>query len=133
MKPTETISAAEYQRLYGGKAQPHKPKQKNGNGDKAKWEMDVMLKLIGLKYESEFVFHPTRKWRADWAIPSLNVLIEYEGIFSEKSGHTTINGFIKDCEKYREAAKLGWKVLRYTQKDYTKMSEDINQIIKSKV
>lgn len=135
MNSTETISAAEYQRLYGkGGAKPHVPtKQKNGNGDKAKWEMEVMLKLIGLPFEKEYVFHPTRKWRADWAIPELKVLVEYEGLFSEKSGHTTINGFIKDCEKYREAAKLGWKVLRYTQKCYTKLSEDINEIKKQKV
>ena len=58
---------------------------------------------------------------------------KYYQLISEKSGHTTINGFVKDCEKYREAAKLGWRVLRYTQKCYTKLSQDINEIKKQKV
>lgn len=129
---TETMTAAEYQQLFGkgNKANPHVPTKKKGNGDKAKWEMEVMLRLAGLEYQTEFMFHPERKWRADFAVPNLKCLIEYEGLFSEKSRHTTINGFIGDCEKYRSAAILGWKVLRYTNKDYTKMSEDINEILK---
>lgn len=135
MNRTETITSAEFQRLYGkgNKAQPHNPTKKKGNGDKAKWEMEVMLRLAGLDYKTEHVFHPTRKWRFDFSVESLMLAIEYEGIFSEKSRHTTITGFIEDCLKYREAAKLGWKVLRYTNKDYTKMSEDINEILKQNV
>lgn len=135
MSRTETMTSAEYQQLFGkgNKAQPHTPTKKKGNGDKAKWEMEVMLRLAGLDYKTEHVFHPTRKWRFDFSVESLMLAIEYEGIFSDKSRHTTITGFIEDCLKYREAAKLGWKVLRYTNKDYTKMSEDINEILKQKI
>lgn len=95
--------------------------------------MEMMLKLSGLEYKKEHVFHPVRKWRFDFSVESLKIAIEYEGIFSQKSRHTTITGFIADCLKYREAAKLGWKVLRYTNADYHQMSEDINQILKEKV
>ena len=31
-----------------------------------------------------------------------------------KSGHLVVSGFRKDCEKYNEAAMLGWTVLRFT-------------------
>jgi hypothetical protein len=120
-------------RAYFAKRKPYQPKKAGkGSGDKAKAEMRLMLQLIGLPFRKEFVFHPERKWRFDYCIESLKVAIEYEGIFSNKSRHTTISGFVGDCEKYREAAKLGWQVLRYTNKDYTRMSEDINDIIKSK-
>lgn len=32
------------------------------------------------QYTSELIFHPTRKFRFDWAIPDLKVAIEFEGI-----------------------------------------------------
>ena len=74
----------------------------------------LWLKSKGIAYELEHKFHPTRKWRADIAIPTLKALIEYEGISSAKSRHTSITGFTNDCEKYNQAQILGWKVLRYT-------------------
>lgn len=58
----------------------------------------------------EFQFHPERKWRFDFAFPERKLAIEIEGI----GRHQTISGFTKDAEKYNAAAKLGWKVMRYT-------------------
>ena len=81
-------------------------------------------------YVEELEFHPSRKWRFDWAIPSLKIAIEYEGIFSKKSGHTTISGYTKDCEKYNAAQILGWKVLRYTAKNYQGLGNDLKKLIK---
>ncbi len=81
-------------------------------------------------YTEEFKFHPTRKWRFDWAIPEMKCAIEYEGLMSKKSRHTTIKGFSGDCEKYNEAVKLGWKVLRYTALNYNNLQEDLENIIK---
>ena len=42
------------------------------------------------------------------------VAVEYEGLplQTDKSRHTTIKGFAGDCEKYSEAAILGWCVIR---------------------
>lgn len=59
-----------------------------------------------------------RKWRFDFAFKEIMIAIEYEGINSAKSGHTTLVGYTKDTEKYNEAAKLGWDVLRFTAVNY---------------
>jgi len=103
--------------------------RKTGNGDAAKSEMEMMLKLAGLNYAREYIFHDTRKWRFDFCLLDEMIAIEYEGVVSEKSRHTTIGGFMEDCLKYREAVKCGFKVLRYTAKDYKNMSHDLNVIL----
>lgn len=74
----------------------------------------IMFTIPNIK--KEHVFHPTRKWRFDFALPDKKIAFEYEGIFSGKSRHTTISGFSEDCEKYNEAALLDWKVFRFTAK-----------------
>ncbi len=81
----------------------------------------------GLELVLEHKFHPTRKYRADWAIPALKLLLEYEGLFSEKSRHTTKAGYSADTEKYTEAAKLGWTVFRYTAMNYKNLMSDLNE------
>ena len=92
--------------------------KKNGDGSKAKSEIEMVLKHGGYDYVKELKFHPSRKWRFDFAIESLRIAIEYEGIMSEKSRHTTISGMSRDCEKYNTAQLLGWKVLRFTALNY---------------
>jgi len=74
----------------------------------------VHFKALKLEPETEYKFHPTRKWRFDYAFKNKMVAVEYEGIYSAKSRHTSLSGFTKDCEKYSEAAILGWKVIRVT-------------------
>jgi len=64
--------------------------------------------------ESEYKFHPTRKWRFDFAWPTLKIAVELEGAVWIQGRHTRGSGFIKDMEKYNAAVILGWKVLRYT-------------------
>lgn len=119
------MTSAEYRAHIAKKSTP---KKKKGNGSKAKGEMEIMLKLAGYEYVKEFKFHPTRKWRFDWAIPSLKIAVEYEGIMSEKSRHTTITGMSGDCEKYNAAQSLGWKVLRFTALNYEDLITTIKQI-----
>lgn len=81
-------------------------------------------------FEKELQFDQLRKFRFDWAIPSLMIAIEYEGVFSKKSRHTTVSGFTTDCEKYNLAQVLGWKVLRYTAKNYINLERDLKNLIK---
>lgn len=89
----------------------------------------LWLKSKGIAYELEYKFHPKRKWRADIAIPSLKVLVEFEGIVSTKSRHTTITGFTNDCEKYNQAQIVGWNVLRYTVLNKSQFFTDIESLI----
>lgn len=89
------------------------------------WAIDKSENL-----EQEYLFAPGRKYRADWALPDRKILIEYEGIFSEKSRHTSLVGYSNDSDKYRLAATLGFMVLRYTALNYEKIIKDLNEILK---
>lgn len=62
----------------------------------------------------EFVFHPTRGWRFDFAFPGDKVALEVEGLTHKFGRHQRFQGYTEDCKKYSEAALLGWKVLRVT-------------------
>jgi len=78
----------------------------------------------------EFKFCKTRKYKADYAFPDKMILIEYEGLMSSKSRHTTITGYSKDCEKYNLAATLGYRVLRYTALNFRTVWDDLDKIMK---
>ncbi len=91
--------------------------------------IEHFLKSAGLEYEKEFKFSADRKFKFDYAIPSLMTSIEYEGLMSAKSRHTTTTGYSKDCEKYNLAQIEGWKVLRYTALNYTQVEKDLQKII----
>lgn len=71
---------------------------------------------LGKKVKREFLFHPSRKWRADFAFPESMLLIEVEGGTRKAGGgrHQRAEGFEGDCEKYNAAQLLGYKVLRFT-------------------
>lgn len=70
---------------------------------------------------AEHKFHPTRKWRFDYACKSARCAIELDGgAFMVHGGrHGRGMGMVKDCEKYRAAADLGWRVWRFTTKCLT--------------
>lgn len=93
-------------------------------------EMKLILQLLKIDFVAEYKFHETRKWRFDIAIPSMKVAIEYEGIMSRKSRHTTVTGYTKDCEKYNAATIAGWRVLRYNALNYKSVGEDMMSLIK---
>ena len=73
------------------------------------------VRLAGLpEPEREYRFHPTRRWKFDFCWPSKMVAVELEGGTWTGGRHTRPIGFEQDCEKYNEAAIMGWKVLRFT-------------------
>ena len=80
--------------------------KKLSEGEEAFW---LHCKAEGILPHREYVFHPTRKWRFDFAFPPF-IAVEIEGF----GRHQRMGGFSKDMEKYNAAAKLGWRVLRYT-------------------
>lgn len=66
----------------------------------------------GPALESELVFFPGRRWRADFAHLPSRTLIEIEGGIWVRGRHNRAEGFLADIEKYLEAALAGWTVLR---------------------
>ncbi len=61
----------------------------------------------------EFRFHPVRRWKSDWAIPSAKILIEVEGAIFVSGRHSRGAGMIADMCKYNTAATMGYFVLRF--------------------
>ena len=63
-------------------------------------------------YQTEYRFHPTRKWRFDYAWPTERVAVEIDG------GQWVANGGRhnrdSDREKLNYAAAQGWRVLRFS-------------------
>ena len=64
--------------------------------------------------EREHRFHPKRKWLFDFAWPEEKLALEVEGGVWTNGRHSRGSGFTADCEKYNEAALLGWTVIRVT-------------------
>lgn len=61
---------------------------------------------------AEHRFHPTRKWRLDYALVKEKVALEVEGGAYIGGRHTRGAGFVKDLEKYNELARMGWRLAR---------------------
>lgn len=80
--------------------------------------MSVFLALLKMEQVpapvAEHRFAPPRRWRFDYAWPEHRVALEVEGGVWTGGRHTRGAGFLKDMEKYNEAARLGWRVLRCT-------------------
>lgn len=73
------------------------------------------IELIGLpEPEREYRFHPTRRWRFDFAWPDSMLAAEVEGGVWSRGRHTRGKGFVADCIKYNQAVMMGWAIVRFT-------------------
>jgi hypothetical protein len=74
----------------------------------------------GPKLQSEYRFHPTRKWRFDFAYPIYphgGFAIELQGgVWRRGGGAHRGSGFERDCEKLLEANLAGWTVFQLNEK-----------------
>jgi very-short-patch-repair endonuclease len=64
--------------------------------------------LPGWDLTPQYPFDPTRKWTLDFAWPSQKLAVEVEG-----ARHRTFKGQRDDSEKFNEAVRQGWRVLRF--------------------
>lgn len=87
-------------RLSRGRELPKKAKSEAEEAFARAWR--------GEPFVREYQFHGERGWRLDFAWPERLVALEVEGW----GRHQQREGYRKDCEKYSEAAILGWRVLR---------------------
>lgn len=69
---------------------------------------------LGAELVREYLFHPTRKWRFDYALPALRIAVECDGGVWTGGRHVSPQGYVKDMEKFNAAAELGWVVLKFT-------------------
>ena len=71
-----------------------------------------VLPLLDAQPEQQYRFHPTRRWRFDYAFPSVKLAVEVDGgQWSPRGGRHNTDG---DREKLNAAAVLGWRILRYS-------------------
>ena len=123
LKPAEAAKLGVVTKKRSAKQQPLPP-------SKDAWTpFERMLADYGLKrgwfiFFKEYVFHPNREWRFDYAFPLSDkpgfrpLAIEIDGGTWRKGGGAHRGkGFLRDLEKGREAVILGWRVLRFTPQE----------------
>lgn len=69
--------------------------------------------------EREVVFHPVRKFRADYCWPEQRVIVECDGAIWKKGGHSSGTGILRDMAKGNAAQLVGYRFLRYTPQQLT--------------
>jgi very-short-patch-repair endonuclease len=72
------------------------------------------LRAHEIDFVREYEFAPGRKFRADFHIQSLSLLVEIEGGIWNDGAHTRGKHFESDAAKYNLATKMGFKLLRYS-------------------
>ena len=73
------------------------------------------IKAMGIPSPTrEYRFHPVRRFRFDFAWPSLKVAVEIDGGTWTGGRHTRGKGYESDCVKFNIASCEGWSVLRGT-------------------
>ena len=78
----------------------------------ARFEIEV-LPLLNIPYpQVQYKFHPTRRWRFDYAWVAERVAVEIDG--GQWQVHGGRHNTDADREKLNAAAELGWRVLRYS-------------------
>ena len=72
--------------------------------------LSLWAQLGGQPLTAELRFHPTRRWRFDFAHEASKVAIEINGGVWQSGRHVRGTGYLNDREKINAATALGWKV-----------------------
>ena len=94
----------------------------------------IYEKLFGGEWWAEWAFHPTRKWRFDYACPELKIAIEVDGGIFTGGRHSGGVGQLKDMEKMNAAASAQWLVLHTNPEDMfdIQLRNFVSEAIKSR-
>lgn len=71
------------------------------------------LKELKLDFQTQYKFHDDRRWKADFYISSLGIIIEVDGYFKGRHGA----GWGADNEKRNVATMYGYRVLVFSTRD----------------
>src|SRR5688572_949234 len=130
------------------KAELPSGRKRSKKGESKEWMWSHIKEWAEMIYEkkgydvriiTEHLFHPVKEWRIDYAIlialqgkevPFMKIAIEYEGINSKKSRHTTKGGYSEDTLKYNAITEHGYKLYRYTHKTHLNLEKDLKELIK---
>ncbi len=96
---------------------------------KEKDHIEFVLIALKVDYVKEYKFLENRKYRFDFCIVDKKIAIEYNGIMSAKSGHTTITGYSDDMSRINLATINGWKMLQYTPLNYLNFGPDLEKLL----
>ena len=70
----------------------------------------LWAQMGGPALQHEYRFHPTRKWRFDYAEPQAMIAIELNGGVWSGGRHVRGAGYLRDREKINAAQSMGWRV-----------------------
>jgi very-short-patch-repair endonuclease len=117
-KPMSKGNTIIYPQDMPGASVPAKPRAARGTGEwsqrkaKARCETQFLLRWQGPAYVTEHRFHPTKRWRFDYAWPDAKVALEIEGGIFTRGAHVRPRGIADDIDKANAAAHLGWRLFR---------------------
>lgn len=98
-------------RVKGVKATPARRKPPRT----AHLSFDMMARAVGLPAAvREHQFHPSRRWRFDFAWLEQKLAMEVQGGLFVQGRHSRGAALLKEHEKLNAAAALGWRVLYVT-------------------
>ena len=100
---TETMSSSK----------PEKPQRKKVKLEQLFLDAWNANKLRGIELVQQHYFHPTRRFRLDFAIVALKIGIEVDGFFMR---HNTNWGISESYERQNLAIELGWVIVRHTRR-----------------
>jgi very-short-patch-repair endonuclease len=112
--------------------QPSRPKEKRVRRPRKESALSVKFRRLwaelgGPELMPELRFHPTRKWRFDFAHEGSMTAVEIDGAVWSRGRHTRGAGFIKDREKGNMATSMGWRVFHLATGMITR--ENVAQIL----
>jgi len=89
-------------------------KKKKSNVDsalEAKFLREWTKRYPHMTPKTQYRFHPTRKYRFDFAWPTIKIAVEVQGY---GAGHTSLPGMTQDYNRHLDAMLLNWKIVFLT-------------------